>query len=253
MRSFIDRAPTWVAFAAVAALAACGGSGGSGSGTIPGTGPSSAPPPTATPTPPVASGATDVTFAGASFGTPNQFTPPASDTPTGGNGQTVDGIPCDPQMQSNYHVHPLLALYVNGSQVAIPYGLGMQSPGAPVNGFVNTATCFYYLHTHDSSGILHVEDPSATPISQSLYTLKSFLDIWGITAGPNNFGPFTGSVEVFTSGSMMQSALTVNASQLSYFGNDPNLVPLYSHEYIVVEVGPTYPSSLPNVQFYEQH
>lgn len=181
------------------------------------------------------------------------FTPANGDTASGGNSQTVDGVPCLSSMPSSYHVHPLLALYVNGSQVAIPYALGMYQPGAPSGGFVNTATCFYYLHTHDSSGIIHVEDPSATPISQSIYTLKTFLDIWGITAGPNNFGPFNGPVEVFTSGAMEQPGLTVNASQLSYAGNDPNVVPLYSHEYIVVEVGPTYPASLPNVQFYEQH
>lgn len=194
-----------------------------------------------------------MTFAGASFGTPNMFTPANGDTASGGNSQTVDGVPCLSTMPTSYHVHPLLALYVNGSQVAIPYALGMFQPGPPAGGFVNTATCFYYLHTHDSSGIIHVEDPSATPISQSIYTLKTFLDIWGITAGPNNFGPFNGPVEVFTSGAMEQPALTVNASQLSYAGNDPNVVPLYSHEYIVVEVGPTYPASLPNVQFYEQH
>lgn len=251
MDSTIEKASRVLAFAALIALAACGGGGSTGA-TLPGVNPS--PAPSATPTPPVPSGTTNVTTAGAVIGTPDQFTPKNQDTPTGGNGQAVDGLPCVSNMPTNYHVHPLLALYVNGTQIALPRGLGMQNPGAPdASGFINTATCFYYLHTHDSSGILHIEDPSTTPISQSLYTLKTFLDIWGITAGPNNFGPFNGPVRVFTSGSTMQAALTVNASQLSFYGTDPNQVPLYSHEYIVVEVGPTYPATLPNVQFYEEH
>lgn len=243
-----------VALASAAALAACGG-GSNGSGpVVPGV-PTPVPSsPSATPTPPGSSTQTVVTHAGDVIGTPNGFSPPNADTSSGGQGQTVDGVPCNPVMQSSYHVHPLVALYVNGTQYAIPHGLGMQNPGAPdASGFVNTATCFYYMHTHDSSGIIHIEDPSTTPNTQSLYTLKTFLDIWGITAGANSFGPFSGPVRVFTSGSVAQSSLTVNASQLTYFGSDPNGVPLYSHEYIVVEVGPTYPTTLPNVQFYESH
>jgi hypothetical protein len=33
---------------------------------------------------------------------------------------------------------------------------------------------------------------------------------------------------------------------------DPNAIPLYSHEVIFLEVGPTYPTILPNVIFYSE-
>ena len=178
-------------------------------------------------------------------------------------GQTVDGItPVPPATmgayQSQYHIHAYLALFVNGQQVAIPYGLGMVGPGPAINGFVNAATDFYLIHTHDSSGIIHIESPSngKPNLTASIYTLKDFLDIWGITVNSNQFGPFTGPVEVFTSGAMSRANgnnTIVPASTLTYYGNDPTNVPLYSHEYIVVEVGPTYPTSLPDVNFYLEY
>jgi hypothetical protein len=136
--------------------------------------------------------------------------------------------------------------------------IGMDQPGAAVNGFVNSANCFYYTHTHDSSGIVHVEDPNPTnaSIKTSLFTLQNILDVWGITADANHFGPFTGPVEVFTSGQLYrgdQNNGAVPASTLSYYGSNPNAVPLYSHEIIYVEVGPTFPSSLPGVAFYTEY
>lgn len=278
-------------------VAGCGGGGSSGGsgGTIPnppvapsevpsgspgtptpgptmtpvGTTPTPAPVPTTpapvgTPTPVVASGQTIVTAAGGVDGTPSMsFNPPDQDTASGGNGQTVDGItPVAPalmdQYQTQYHVHAFLALFVNGQQVAIPYGLGMVGRGPAIKGFVNAATSFYLIHTHDSTGIIHIESPSNGPpnLASTIYTLKDFLDIWGLTVNANQFGPFTGPLEVFTSGPMSRSNgnnTTVPASTLTYYGNDPSNVPLYSHEYIVVEVGPAYPASLPNVQFYTEY
>jgi hypothetical protein len=226
--------------------------------TNPSTGPTSAP--TATPTPPGPSSSTIVTAQGATFGTPGEFTPAEGDTPAGGQGQSIDGITCDPTMSNNYHIHVYLGLYVNGKQVALPAGAGMENPGAPSNGFVNTATCFYHIHTHDQSGIVHVEDPNPNnvPVTATLYTLKSFFDIWGITVDSNRFGPFSGPVRVFTSGQVYRgndsnTNFVTPATDLTFYGTDPNSVALYSHEVIYVEVGPTWPATLPNVQFYLEY
>ncbi len=215
----------------------------------------SAPVPSPTPTPPVAGSNTIETSQGATIGQPGGFTPMLGNTASGGTGQPVDGTTCDTQMSDNYHVHVYLGVIANGQQMALPAGAGMVNPQPPVNGFVNLATCFYHLHTHDSSGIVHIEDPDPQnlPVTQSLYTLKTFLDIWGVTADANHFGPFQGPVEVFTSGQTYQgnsNGSTVNASSYTYYGDDPTNIPLYSHEVIWVEVGPTYPTSLPSVHFY---
>lgn len=245
--------------AAALTMSGCGGGGGSTGGTIPAPGPSASAPvpvpttPSATPTPPGSSSQTITTSAGATEGTPGKFQSNEGDTSSGGQGQTVDGISCDPTMSDNYHVHSFLGVYYNGTLMALPAGVGMENPQAPSNGFVNVASCFYYLHTHDQSGLIHVEDPNPNnlPITASMYTLKTFLDVWGISADANHFGPFQGSVRVFTSGASARTSSTVSASNLTYYGSDPNSVPLYSHEVIFVEVG-TPPATLPNVYFYEQ-
>lgn len=240
-------------------IAGCGGGGG---GTVSGPGapvpvPSaSAPVPSPTPTPPVAGSATIDTAQGAVIGQTGGFTPAEGDTSSGGQGQNVDGTTCDTTMSNAYHIHFYLGVFVNGTQMALPAGVGMFNPQPPDStGFVNLATCFYHLHTHDESGIVHIEDPDTQglPITQSMYTLQTFLDIWGITTDANHFGPFQGPVEVFTSGQVDRSNSnggTVSASDLTYYGSDPASVPLYSHEVVYVEVGPSYPASLPSVHFY---
>ena len=177
--------------------------------------------------------------------------------PGGGQGQSVDGVSCDPTMSNNYHVHFFLGLYVNGTQYAIPSGLGMKNSQPPVNGFVNSAQCFYHIHTHDSSGIIHVEDPNTTslPVTATKFTAKTLFDIWGITVNSNQFGPFSGPVRVFTSGQQYrgdQNNGKVSASTLTFWGSDANSIPIYSHELIFIEVGPNYPASLPNVSFYTE-
>jgi hypothetical protein len=54
--------------------------------------------------------------------------------------------------------------YVNGKQVSVPAGIGIASDN----------TCFYWLHTHTSDGVIHIEAPSGRS-----FTLGNFLDIWG--------------------------------------------------------------------------
>ncbi len=157
-------------------------------------------------------------------------------------------------MPNNYHVHVFLGVYNNGQLMAVPTGTGMLNPPKPIDGFVNSADCFYYLHTHDSSGIIHIESPLNVSTKQSVYTLKTYLDIWGITADANHFGPFQGPVRVFTSGQVFRGDMNhgvVNATNYTYYGPDPTNVPLYSHEVIFIEVGPSYPA-LPNVSFYTE-
>ena len=65
------------------------------------------------------------------------------------------------------HVHPHLQISINGQNVAVPAGVGI----------VRSGTCFEPLHTHDASGVIHVESPNtSTP-----YTLSEFFQIWNAT------------------------------------------------------------------------
>ncbi len=81
------------------------------------------------------------------------------------NFQPIDGIYCDANEQLSYHIHVLLTIYINGQQVSVPQGVGIAPGSSP--------SCLYWLHTHDTSGIVHIESPTTR-----LYTLQNFLDIW---------------------------------------------------------------------------
>lgn len=166
----------------------------------------------------------------------------------------VDGIPCAPTMYNNYHVHAYVGLYVNGKQIAIPDQIGMYQPGAISNGYTNTATCFYYIHTHDASGMIHIESPENEPDSVSIYTLHNVFDVWGMTVGPNNVGPFTGTVRTFVGRANYGTTTVSPSSYTEYFG-DPNAIALYSHEAIWFEVGPPYytPPYIPEIVFYNEY
>lgn len=195
--------------------------------------------------------------AGGVIGAPDMFTPTSGDTSTGGTGSAVDGITCEPTMSNNYHIHVFVGVIVNGAQYAMPIAIGMVKPGAAASGFINAAQCFYFIHTHDSSGIIHVEstNPGGLPITSSIYTLKNLLDIWGMTVDRTHVGPFTGPVVVLTSGQIYrgdQNSGVVPSSTYTFYGGDPNGIPLFSHEVIWLIVGPTYPASLDGVSFYTE-
>jgi hypothetical protein len=246
-------------FCAIALFAAACGGGGSSSGTIPNNVvPTATPtPPAPSPTPSIAAGSdTIVTSQGAIIGLDDQFNPPDGNTIQ--TGQPVDGITCDTTMSNNYHIHVYLGVYLNGVRLAMPDTVGMLHPvPEPTDGFTNGAQCFYWIHTHDASGIIHVEDPNPTgaPITASLFTLKNILDVWNITANTTHVGQFTGPVAVFTSGQVYRGSQNnglVSSTTYAQYNGDLNTIPLFSHEVIWLMVGPTFPASLPNVMFYPE-
>jgi len=78
--------------------------------------------------------------------------------------QPVDGVYCDQLEQLSYHIHVHMTIWLNGQQVTIPQGVGIATD----------RSCLYWLHTHDSTGIVHIEAPQS-----AVLTLQNFLDIWG--------------------------------------------------------------------------
>jgi hypothetical protein len=202
----------------------------------------------ATPTP-----APIVLAQGGITGEDGQFSPPDGDTNNGGQGQTVDNIPCAPTMTENlYHVHWYLGLLVNGTQVAIPDQIGLLDPGPISNGYTGTAHCYYEIHTHDASGMIHVESPSTAPLSSSIYTVGTFLDVWGTSVGPLNVGPFSGQVRIFVDRVPLKGLV---ANSYTEWTASAASIPIYSHEAVWIEVGPTFvvPPNLPAVDFYTEY
>lgn len=101
-----------------------------------------------------------------------------------GNGGNYP-FPCLGQEYTSLHVHPWLRIWIstgNGiTNVTIPAAVGILSPGFTTtsNGdqAVSSGSCFEPMHTHDSSGIIHIESSSTS----SQYTLGNFFEIWKVT------------------------------------------------------------------------
>jgi hypothetical protein len=136
-------------------------------------------------------------------------------------GQTIDGIGCQTSEQTVFHIHTHLTIFVNGQQRQVPAAIGI--PGAVAQQtnagpFVDSGTCFYWLHTHAADGIIHIESPV-----QRTYTLGEFFDEWGQPLGPDQVGPAKGAVTAIVNGKV--------------FKGNPRDVPLGSHENLQLDVG----------------
>ena len=80
-------------------------------------------------------------------------------TSTGGRGAGIGGVSC--LTNENYHTHAHLAIIKNGQMLAIPAHVGLQG-------------CAYELHTHDMSGVVHIETDA-----YHKFTLGNFFAVWG--------------------------------------------------------------------------
>jgi hypothetical protein len=135
---------------------------------------------------------------------------PDGDTATGGTGQTIDDIICAAGMSVNYHVHAHLAIIKDGQMLAVPAHVGL------------AASCDYEDHTHDSTGMIHLETPT---IKQ--FTLGKFFDVWGQPLSSTNVAGITGPVVVY---------INDNGDARRYMG-DPRDIELLSHRSITLQTG----------------
>jgi hypothetical protein len=83
-------------------------------------------------------------------------------TPSSAIPLTIDGIECNANEQFLFHIHAHLSIFVNGQLMYIPPQIG-----------IIPEKCIYWLHTHDESGIIHIE----SPIKRD-FTLGQFFDLW---------------------------------------------------------------------------
>jgi hypothetical protein len=136
-------------------------------------------------------------------------------------GQAIDGISCQTSEQTVFHIHTHLTIFVNGQQRQVPAGIGIPNAVAQQTQqgpFVDSGTCFYWLHTHAADGIIHIESPV-----QRTYTLGEFFDEWGQPLGPSQVGSAHGKVTAIVNGQV--------------FKGNPRDVPLGSQENLQLEVG----------------
>jgi hypothetical protein len=151
---------------------------------------------------------------------------PNGNTPEGGQGQPISGVSCIAGA-ALYHVHAHLSLFVRGEQIAIPAGVGIQSP-VVTDGYVtfDRTKCFYEVHTHDASGIIHLHANAGRVLP---ITLGQLFAVWGRTLSredvAGNAGPVVAYVnqQLYT-GDLGSIALT-NHTQVTLEVGDPRVKP----------------------------
>lgn len=79
----------------------------------------------------------------------------------------IQGVECEPSEAFVFHVHAHLDVIVNEKSVTVPAGIG-----------IKPNVCFYWLHTHDTSGVIHIEAPR-----EIVFTLAQFIEVWDNTPG----------------------------------------------------------------------
>ena len=201
-------------------VVACGG-GGSGLGTLQNSfQPSPSPSPALPTSPPVPTPTPMLLPNGLVVGT---VVFPDGNTAAGGQGGVVDGIDCAAPVLT-YHIHSHVTLFHNGTQIALPKAIGVIGPiYNAAHNYVDDGSCFYHLHTHDDTGIVHIENAVEPP---SPFTLGQVFDIWGEPLTNANIAGF-----------MVPTLVYVGTS---LFSGDPRTIQLINHEQITLEVGGPY-------------
>ena len=126
-------------------------------------------------------------------------TPPASN------------VPCGPSEVLIHHEHAHLTIVIRGQLRTVPANIGI------------TATQFCWLHTHDTSGIIHVE-----AADDRTFTLADFFGVWRQPLSATVLaGESVGSGE----------AIRVTVNQQPYTGA-PETIVLRNKQEIVLQLGP---------------
>jgi hypothetical protein len=128
----------------------------------------------------------------------------------------IAGIPCQAEaLQVHYHAG--LTLIRNGKEVPLPAAIG-------ING---QASCLYWLHTHNTDGIIHVESPRART-----FTLGEFFQVWGEPLSRERAADLAAQ-------SGEQLHIFVDGKP---FSGDPKTIELKPHEVITIESGRRVPA-----------
>jgi hypothetical protein len=142
----------------------------------------------------------------------------------------------------DFHVHAHLDVFVNGSPVEVPAGIGIDitdpavhttpSDLGPTYGGIDppcAQPCISPLHTHDWTGVVHTESAEDHP-----NTLGQFFTEWGVALTPECVGGYCSpeaSIQVFVDGEA--------------FSGDPAGIELADQSEIAIVIGSP-PAEIPS-------
>jgi len=134
------------------------------------------------------------------------------------NRATVNGVAC--LVNENFHQHSLVSIYKDGVRLGLP-------------GDIGRGGCTYELHTHEASGVVHIE----TDVAKK-FTLGQFFSLWGQPLGTGGTAGLGSSVRFY---------VIANEKLTRYLG-DPAALELVAHREIVIIAGAA-PAVLPNYRW----
>jgi hypothetical protein len=119
-------------------------------------------------------------------------------------------VGCSAMEQTAYHVHAHLDIFVDGREVTVPPNIGIE------------LNCIRWLHTHDDSGIIHVEAPE-----RHTYSLGDFFRVWG---------------QPLDSTHLLDRTATGDQKVVAYvngrrYDGAPETIPIDPHAVITLELG----------------
>jgi hypothetical protein len=151
------------------------------------------------------------------------------------------GLKPQPKEFLTNHVHAHLDIFVDGTPVRVPSGIGIKIDDPAVKRFdepdgsvgyggiqLCNEPCISPLHTHGVDGILHTESASAEP-----NTLGEFFTEWGVALDASCVATFcspTTKVAIYIDGELS--------------AGDPRAIQLTDHREIAIVIG-TPPPAIP--------
>ena len=135
-----------------------------------------------------------------------------------GTGQPVEGVVCLTNI--NYHIHALVSIYKDGVRQGLPDNVGRSG-------------CTYELHTHDVTGVVHIEAAAPTK-----FTLGQFFALWRQPLLASGTAGLPGPIRFY---------VIDNETLTPYTGN-PGEIELTAHREIVIVSG-TPPTTLPKYRW----
>ncbi len=121
-------------------------------------------------------------------------------------------LPALSQEGTALHTHEHLDIFIHRQHTPVPSGIGINKTA----GFISP------IHTHDATGIIHVESPTIRD-----YTLGQFFDIWGVRLTAACIGGYctdsANTLLVFVDG--------------QFYSQNPRDLVLKAHQEIVISFG----------------
>ena len=144
------------------------------------------------------------------------------------------GLKPQPKEFLTNHVHAHLDVFVDGTHVTVPAGVGIRiddpavrhdvlPDGSDNYGGIQLCNepCISPLHTHDTSGVLHTESADATP-----NTLGEFFTEWGVALDASCVATYCSpatTIAVYVDGALATG--------------DPRAIQLTDHREIAIVIG----------------